>query len=161
MSTFAEAYQSGLAAAQEAQASIKEINEVFDEFDEAVKAISKGRIVINRIKKTDISPGLRLAADKAEQVKETREILYGKDVAPEAQFAIPYLIFAINAETKVEMPIAEYRMDKRGYPIRVKWSNQENSCWDRVALTETLKEVLADPATGRIFLGLLGRISGN
>lgn len=157
MSTFAEAYQDGLAAAQEARNSVIEIERVLAELNESVRKTSNGQIVIQTIKKSEAGSFPKFITNLTEQMKETREAVYGKEVAPEPAFTAPYYIVAINATTNEQMPIAEYTMDKKGYPVRVRWSNQDNSCWDREALAETLKEVLADPTTGRIFLKLLAK----
>jgi hypothetical protein len=153
MSTFAEAYQNGLTAAQETQNNIEEIEAVLAELNESVKETSNGRIIIQTIKKSEVGSLPRFVANFSEQMKETREVVYGKEVMSEP--TVPYYIVAIDTETQAQIPVAEYTMDKNGYPIRIKWSNQNNNCWDREALTQTLKEILADPTTGRIFLRLL------
>ena len=90
--------------------------------------ISNGKITISTIKKSEVGSWQKTVAKLEQTIKETNTALYGPKVSPEPQFVTPYYILAINTQTRAYLPIAEYTMDKKGYPVRVRWSNQESSC---------------------------------
>ncbi len=139
MSVFSEAYQIGLNAAQTAAENIKEIDAVFNDLSAEVSASSGHKIIITRGKKSKREP---LASNRFLSI----------------DMPVPYkAIIAKNTETDKEIPIAEYEIDKKGYPITIAWADREENCWSKDDLTETLKDVLADPTTGRAFIQLLSQ----
>ncbi len=134
---FKEAYKAGLEAAELADKNIEEIDAVFNELDAEISSLNEGKIRVIR--------GIA-EREKAGLIAILRPL----------NTPIPYqAIIAKNSKTSKEEAIAEYEIDRQGYPIRLKWADREESCFTKEALKATIEEILADPATGKAFQKLL------
>jgi hypothetical protein len=147
MSKFADAYKAGIDAGQQAIESIQEIDSVFEELDREISSMNGGKLSIIRKEKTYKRKVMR----KLTNLEKSLGIM---GPSPYYEEEISYNAIVLKRD-KDEIEIAEYEMSETGYPITLKWSNREEGCWDKDALTETLEEILAFPATGKAVVKLL------
>ena len=144
MNIFTDAYKKGLEASKSVKNNLEEIDAVFDNLKAEILASSENKISIERglASYSDLSNYEAITITAIEALKRR----------------VPYkVIIAKNVETSSERPIAEYDIDRKGYPVTIKWTDRNESCQTKDALIATLKDLLADPSTGRKIETLLSK----
>ncbi len=137
MVDFKRAFEEGLRAAADADRAREEIDSVFTHLNEQLNEISDGKIRIERRqfeKPKYPSPYADLESKKLEKRKHQA-------------------IAAINPMIPDEAvkELAEWSIDKRGYPCKIIWDDKEQFCEDKEALEHVLSELLRDPIVGGKF----------
>ena len=140
METFTEAYKAGLEASQSVDEYIEEINMVFENLKTEILSSTNGKIAIER--GTALRRRRRTGLDIMLKPFEEQRIRYKA-------------ILAKNTESSVEIPLAEYTIDRKGYPVTIIWADIEESCLTKEGLTSTLEDLLSDPSTGKKLRKLL------
>jgi hypothetical protein len=147
MSKFVDAYNTGIDAGQKAIENIKEIDSIFQELSDEISSSSSGKLNIARREMTHKRKVLRRLT-----IIEKSLGVHGPSPYYDEEITYDAIVLESNKST---VEIAEYETSETGYPITLKWSDRKEGCWDKEALTEALKEILADPATGKAVLKLL------
>lgn len=141
MADYIAAFKQGLAAAEEAQFAMREIDEVFATLNREAQVASEGKIAIERRKCEDrSSPKAVLAAISSEPV-----ITYWSIVA--------YNPTVPNGHVK---ELSKWEQNRHGYPCKISWENVVLYCEDKESLEKALQELLADPIVGKKLSGLMG-----
>ncbi len=134
MVDFKLAFEEGLRAAVDADRAREEIDSVFSHLNEQLNEISDGKIRIERrqFEKPKFPfPYAGLESKKLEKRKY-------------------HAIAAINPMIPDEAvkELAEWSLDKKGYPCKIISLDKEQFCEDKEALEQVLSELLRDPAVG-------------
>ena len=132
MTDYSFAFEEGLKAAKEAKNVREEINSVFKQLNDQITETTGGKIVIERRKFEVRQPLL----DTLYKMGHPRQKYFG---------------IAASNPTISDGPIKElskWSQDRRGYPCKITWADQERFCEDKKALEQTLAELLRDPSVG-------------
>jgi len=158
MTTFSEAYKTGLEASQITEKNLQEIEAVFEELKTEILASSDNKILIERgtVSRRE-SPTLTIPGGEVLGGEKTLQNMI--DTMGAIKHRVSYnALLAKNTETSSDVPIAEYSIDRReGYPVTIQWADRDESCLSKNALAATLREVLSDPSTGRKLKRLLSQ----
>jgi hypothetical protein len=134
MPNFVKALEEGFEAARKADAARNEIDEVFRDLNTQVLKVTNNQVSIERKELPESSfDRIRRLADPD---KPTNKL---------------WAIVAFNptvGKTK-EFQLADWEMDRAGYPCKVTWNRREHVCEDKEALINCLSELLKDPVIGQ------------
>lgn len=140
MVDFISALKVGLNSAEIAEKNKREIDEVFAELNRQLVAQFDNKVGIEIIVPTlDVEP-------------EEMSLAYLKTLSPQ-------WIYAVNPQSPPtdKGRLAGFKSGESGYPCSIYFDRAQIICEDRMALEETLKEVLSSPKVGRIIHDLLNQ----
>jgi len=138
---FIDAFRDGLSAAEAADLARQDIDDVFSNLDSQIRKGSDGKLSIARLEyEVEASSWAALVLTFPPKPKETYWAIVAKNPAIEPSPA---------------KQLAKWQMDRRGYPCKLIWAQQEHVCEDRTALESCLAELLRDPIVGERFYALM------
>jgi hypothetical protein len=128
MTNFKSAFQVGLKAAQKAEAAKKEIKEVFNDLNKQLSEASDGKLII-----------------EIQQLTRPLPLPFNLVQQGEKYWAI----VARNPKLKASpiKELAEWQIDRHGYPCKITWSGIEEYCEKKQAVETGLEHLLQDPTT--------------
>jgi hypothetical protein len=141
MVNFAEAYKTGLLAADLAKKNKREINAVFDELNKQLADATDGEIFVSR---------QRLLGETSKE-DVIRHMFSGRINEPKFYDAIAAENRFVNNSSK---ELARWRQSRAGYPCEIILGSKSMICEDRQALENALAIMLCDPVVGEILFKL-------
>lgn len=141
MSDFFKAFESGVKAANDAAANIREIYGVFSELGAQLESFSGGKLTLIRGTKD-------LALDADSTYDPLSSIITGINVLRK-RINKNCLCIKLDGEETLH-DISFYELSKTGYPISLSFSGKSITCHDKQGLEEALRELFSHPDTGKI-----------
>ncbi|TFH79414.1 hypothetical protein [Pseudomonas kribbensis] len=141
MSDFIKAFESGVKAANDAEANISEIYGVFSEIGVQLETFSGGKLTLIRGTKD-----LLLDDSKHDPLSS---IVGNTLKALSKRIKKDCLCIKLNGENTLH-DISFYEISKTGYPISLSFSGKSITCHDKLGLEEALRELFSHPDTGKI-----------
>ncbi|MCI5164607.1 MAG: hypothetical protein D3903_00615 [Candidatus Electrothrix sp. GM3_4] len=133
MTDFKESFRQGMQAAKTVDEDKKEIQTVFDELNRQLYEQSEGELCIER-KDFFMKGVLQNVVDvlNAKRIKKYSAIAASNPKIPEAD----------------AIELARWKTDRNGYPCQIDLDGEQMYCEDKIALENTLNELLRDPEVG-------------
>ncbi|MCI5149631.1 MAG: hypothetical protein D3916_09635 [Candidatus Electrothrix sp. MAN1_4] len=130
MIDFKESFKQGIQAAKTVDENKKEIRAVFEELNRQLSEQSKGKLRIER-KDFFMNGVLQNVVDvlNAKRIKKYSAIAASNPEIPEAD----------------AVELARWKADRNGYPCQIDLDGEQMYCEDKVALENSLNELLRDP----------------
>ena len=141
MTDFKKALEEGFIAAKRAEFARKEVEQTLERFKQELLAASDNKLFVE------------LREIEKEDPKSIIE-RYNEILNPAAAYVQlmqrnkSYFALVAKNPKSQEKEIATWRQAKDGYPCCLIWGKQEHQCEDRIALENTLAELLKDPYIG-------------
>lgn len=142
MSDFSKAIQLGVQAAADAAANKEEIRNVVGELANELSKFSDGKLKL--VRNTRVVPHENLA------------VRLGAVFSHIPQQMKAYLTVCL-ADESTGYDIAEYEVSKNGYPLKINFSDQNISAYDREGLERALSGVVSHPDTGKAITSLIAK----
>lgn len=140
MTNFIDAFKDGLNAAEVADLARRDIDDVFSNLDKQIRKGSNGKLSIEKSEYEVPSISWTKIFPIPPKPKETYWAIVAKNPTIEQSY---------------ETELARWQMDRRGYPCKLIWTQQEQVCEDRTALENCLAELLRDPIIGERLYALM------
>lgn len=134
MKEFEDAFHAGITAAREVEFKRREIRSVLWEFSASLEAATNGVLAVE-IKTAMASSNALMALI---------------DPAKKQWLAVVTKEAPIRSEN-----VAEWRQSPEGYPCTIAMAEQENACFDKIALQNELARLAASPQMGAIIVRLM------
>jgi hypothetical protein len=154
MVNFAEAYKSGLNAANKAKKSKEEINLIFNELRKQILEATEGKISMMRTRLPE-PPKLETVATPKDIFKtfDPGSSFLGKSYKSNSQSDEEKIYhWAIAAENLLvknsEKELARWSQDRNGYPCKITLDSATMYCEDKKGLENALAKLLSDPVVG-------------
>ncbi|MDQ7090575.1 MAG: hypothetical protein Q9M50_08015 [Methylococcales bacterium] len=157
MINFIEAFNQGQEAVVIAEENNLEIRLVFDELNNQLSNATKGQIKIR------IGLSIKLSKPKIDNasldVAKFNNIFSNKVTTNESFFKEEndesIIAYNPSVENSKKIEIAKWSKDNKGYPCKITRDYRQHYCEDKIALENTLADMLKDPSVGKIFQELM------